>query len=178
MNFERALRRVEKAEQLVEGRALQTQTHWQEFKSTWREAWTPGRIIVAGLVTGFLSGRAEPLRAMTGAKWLQMVGSLSSLFASVTAATAAGEASTAADEASDAADEAGDAADSAHAAKAGVAGGARTAPAASAGRLDDEEAQPRAPLDYPEERLVEDEFAERVVVQPRPAEAATELSER
>lgn len=152
MNFERALRRVEKAEQLVEGRALQTQTHWQEFKSTWREAWTPGRIIVAGLVTGFLSGRSEPLRAMTGAKWLQMVGSLSSLFASVTAATAAGEASNAADEASDAADEAGDAADSAHAAK--------------------------APLDYPEERLVEDEFAERVVVQPRPAEAATEVSER
>lgn len=177
MNFERALRRVEKAEQLVEGRALQTQTHWQEFKSTWREAWTPGRIIVAGLVTGFLSGRSEPLRAMTGAKWLQMVGSLSSLFASVTAATAAGEASNAADEASDAADEAGDAADSAHAAKAGVAGGAG---AAAAGASGGDEAEPhlRAPLDYPEERLVEDEFGERVVVQPRPAEAATEVSER
>lgn len=177
MNFERALRRVEKAEQLVEGRALQTQTHWQEFKSTWREAWTPGRIIVAGLVTGFLSGRSEPLRAMTGAKWLQMVGSLSSLFASVTAATAAGEASTAADEASDAADEAGDAADSAHAAKTGVAGGAAAAAAGASGGA---EAEPylRAPLDYPEERLVEDEFGERVVVQPRPAEAATEVSER
>ncbi|HVK52597.1 MAG TPA: protein sip-5 [Pseudoxanthomonas sp.] len=170
MNFERALRRVEKAEQLVEGRALQTQTHWSEFKSTWREAWTPGRIIVAGLVTGFLSGRAEPMRAMTGAKWLQMVGSLSSLFASVTAATAAGEASTAADEASTAADEAGDAADSAHAAKAGVA-------APSQPDVDVEE-RVTAPLDYPEERLVEDEFAERVVVQPRPAEAATEVSER
>lgn len=168
MNFERALRRVEKAEQLVEGRALQTQTHWNEFKSTWREAWTPGRIIVAGLVTGFLSGRAEPMRAMTGAKWLQMVGSLSSLFASVTAATAAGEASTAADEASTAADEAGDAADSAHAAKTG-------APAAN---VDAQEEPVSAPLDYPEERLVEDEFAERVVVQPRPAEAATEVSER
>lgn len=164
MNFERALRRVEKAEQLVEGRAMQTQTHWSEFKSTWREAWTPGRIIVAGLVTGFLSGRAEPMRAMTGAKWLQMVGSLSSLFASVTAATAAGEASTAADEASTAADEAGDAADSAQAATTGMAA--------------EPEAAVRAPLDYPEERLVEDEFAERVVVQPRPAEAATEVSER
>ncbi|GGD33821.1 hypothetical protein [Pseudoxanthomonas indica] len=176
MNFERALRRVEKAEQLVEGRALQTQTHWQEFKSTWREAWTPGRIIVAGLVSGFLSGRAEPMRAMTGAKWLQMVGSLSSLFASVTAATAAGEASTAADEASTAADEAGDAADSAHAAKTGA--GAGGAHAAAGGRVDAEEERVTAPLDYPEERLVEDEFAERVVVQPRPAEAATEVSER
>jgi hypothetical protein len=122
------------------------------------------------LVTGFLSGRAEPMRAMTGAKWLQMVGSLSSLFASVTAATAAGEASTAADEASTAADEAGDAADSAHAAKAGVA--APTQPDV------DVEERVTAPLDYPEERLVEDEFAERVVVQPRPAEAATEVSER
>jgi hypothetical protein len=178
VNFERALRRVEKAEQLVEGRALQTQTHWREFKDTWREAWTPGRIIVAGLVTGFLSGRAEPLRAMTGAKWLQMVGSLSSLFASVTAATAAGEASTAADEASTAADEAGDAADSAHAAKTGGAADPAGGAAGAASRVAAEEEHPRAPLDYPEERLVDDEFAERVVVQPRPAEAATEVSER
>ena len=154
MKFERLQRRVERAEQLVEGRALQTQTHWAEFKTTWREAWTPGRIIVAGLVTGFLSGRAEPLRAMTGAKWLQMVGSLSSLFASVQAATAAGEASMAADEASDAAD--------------------------TAQAVHEEVTGKEAPLDYPEERLVDEGYdaPERPVTQPRPAEAATELSER
>lgn len=151
MKFERLQRRVERAEQLVEGRALQTQTHWGEFKNSWREAWTPGRIIVAGLVTGFLSGRAEPLRAMTGAKWLQMVGSLSSLFASVQAATAADEASTAADQASEAAD--------------------------TAQAVQDDAS---APADYAEEPLVDEDFdqPEPVITQPRPAEAATEVSER
>lgn len=150
MNFESLQRRVERAEQLVEGRALQTQNHWNQFKTNWRDAWTPGRIVIAGLVTGFLSGRAEPMRAMTGAKWLQMVGSLSSLFASVQAATAADEASTAADEASHAADSA---------------------------QAVQEESDDVA---YPEERRVDEAFdrPDIVVTQPRPAEAATELSER
>lgn len=97
MNFERLQRRVDRAEQLVEGRALQTRTHWQTLSQVWRDSWTPGRIMIAGLVSGFLAGRAEPLRSMNGARWLQMVGSLSSLFATVQAATAADQASEAAD---------------------------------------------------------------------------------
>ncbi|WP_203323424.1 protein sip-5 [Pseudoxanthomonas beigongshangi] len=96
MNFERLQRRVDRAEQLVEGRALQTRTHWQTLSQVWRDSWTPGRIMIAGLVSGFLAGRAEPLRSMNGARWLQMVGSLSSLFATVQAATAADQASEAA----------------------------------------------------------------------------------
>ena len=97
MNFERLQRRVDRAEQLVEGRASQTRTHWQTLSQVWRDSWTPGRILIAGLVSGFLAGRAEPLRSMNGARWLQMVGSLSSLFATVQAATAADQATEAAD---------------------------------------------------------------------------------
>lgn len=97
MKFERLQHRVDRAEQLVEGRAMQTQAHWRTLSQVWRDSWTPGRIVIAGLVSGFLAGRAEPLRSMNGARWLQMVGSLSSLFATVQAATAADQATEAAD---------------------------------------------------------------------------------
>ena len=89
MKFERLQHRVERAEQLVEGRAMQTQAHWRTLSQVWRDSWTPGRIVIAGLVSGFLAGRAEPLRSMNGARWLQMVGSLSSLFAADQATEAA-----------------------------------------------------------------------------------------
>lgn len=135
MNFKALQRRVQRRERMVEGRAQLLGERWNALKSGWREGWTPWRIVSAGLVAGFLTGRAEPLRALTGPRLMQMVGAVSSLFASVQAA-AAGEA-------------AEDAAES-------VAG---------------------APL--PEEPLVDEAFdADAPVVAPRPAEAATELSER
>ena len=55
------------------------------------------RIITVGLVSGFLVGRAEPLRALTGARMLQMVSALSGLFASAQATFAAEQAEEAAD---------------------------------------------------------------------------------
>lgn len=148
MKFEQLQHRVQRAEQLVEGRTVQTLAQWRTLKQAWRDGWTPGRIVIAGLVTGFITGRSEPLRAMTGARWLQMVGSLSSLFASVQAATAAGQAS-------EAADQAGDAADTAQAVQQEAAGAA-----------------------YPEEPLIDEQYDDTPVVAPRPAEAATEVSER
>ncbi len=150
MNFERLQHRVQRAEQLVEGRASQTQAHWRTLSQVWRDSWTPGRIVIAGLVSGFLAGRAEPMRSMNGARWLQMVGSLSSLFATVQAATAA--------------DQASEAADTAQAVQEGQETG--TAPA--------------APAYPPEEPLVDERFDadERPLRQPMPAEAATEMSER
>ncbi|KAF1723134.1 protein sip-5 [Pseudoxanthomonas wuyuanensis] len=147
MNFEALQRRVERAERLVEGRAEEARGQWQILKSAWRQGWTPLRIVVAGGVTGFLVGRSEPLRAMTGARWLQMVGSISGMIASLQAAAAA--------------EQAEEAAESAEA----------TAPDAQA-QGDDS--------GYAEEPLVDERFDEDPVtaVQPRPAEAATELSER
>lgn len=135
MNFKALQRRVQRRERMVEGRAQLLGERWNALKSGWREGWTPWRIVSAGLVAGFLTGHAEPLRALTGPRLMQMIGAVSSLFASVQAA-AAGEA---AEEATER-----------------VAG---------------------APL--PEEPLVDEAFdAEAPVVAPRPAEAATELSER
>jgi hypothetical protein len=71
------------------------------LKRNWREGWTPARIIAAGLVSGFVSGRAEPLRALSGPRLLQMVGAVSGLFASVQASFAAEQAEEAADTAED-----------------------------------------------------------------------------
>ena len=153
MNYEQLKRRVERAERLVEGRSLQTREHWTSLKRSWREGWTPARIVAAGLVSGFVSGRAEPLRALTGARLLQMVTAVSGLFASAQAAFAA-------DQAEQAADSAGEAAT------------AQTAETAVA-----EEPSP-APYKY-EPPSARTGKAEAVYsTQPRPAEASTELSER
>ena len=103
MNYKQLQRRVDRAERLVEGRGLQTQTHWAELKQNWREGWTPARIIAAGLVSGFISGRAEPLRALSGPRLLEMIGAVSGLFASVQASVAAEQAQEAAETAEDAA---------------------------------------------------------------------------
>lgn len=133
MNYRQLQRRVERAERLVEGRGLQTQNHWAELKANWREGWTPARIIAAGLVSGFFSGRAEPLRALSGPRLLEMIGAVSGLFASVQASVASEQAQEAAETAEDA---------------------AAAQPVARIGEANDE---------IPP-------------VQPRPAEAATELS--
>ncbi|KRG71554.1 hypothetical protein [Pseudoxanthomonas dokdonensis] len=99
MKFESLQRRVRRAEHILEGRIEQTRTSSQSLRSAWREGWTPGRIVLAGLVSGFLTGRAEPLRSLTGARWLQMITSVSGMLASLQAAASAEQAETASDEA-------------------------------------------------------------------------------
>ncbi|MCG2605310.1 MAG: hypothetical protein KBO60_19830 [Achromobacter sp.] len=148
MNFDALQRRVERAERLVEGRSEEARGQWHILKDAWRQGWTPLRIVVAGGVTGFLVGRSEPLRALTGARWLQMVGSISGMIASLQAAAAAEQAEDAAESAEE--------------------------PAADA------QAQSGDDSGYVEEPLVDERFDEDPVtaIQPRPAEAATELSER
>ncbi|MEP6908684.1 MAG: protein sip-5 [Pseudoxanthomonas sp.] len=97
MNYKQLQRRVDIAERRVESRGQQTVEHWSDFKRNWREGWTPARIIAAGLVSGFVSGRAEPLRALSGPRLLQMIGAVSGLFATVQANAAAETAQDAAD---------------------------------------------------------------------------------
>lgn len=139
MRFEKLLQHVQRAEQRVELRATHAQTQWTTLKQAWREGWTPGRILIAGVVSGFLVGRAEPLRTLTGARWMQMFSAVSSLLATAQAAAAAEQAEQAADTAQDVQDQA-----------------------------------------EAEEPLVDEAFEDDdiVVTAPRPAEAATELSER
>jgi hypothetical protein len=142
MRFEQLQQHVERAEKRVELRGAQTSLYWTILKQTWKDGWTPGRIVIAGVVSGFLAGRSDPLRAMTGARWMQMFTAVSSFVATAQAAAAAETAEDAADTAQDVAEQAEGMAD--------------------------------------EEPLVDEGFDEDdiVVVAPRPAEAATELSER
>ncbi|WP_368565121.1 protein sip-5 [Pseudoxanthomonas sp. UTMC 1351] len=151
MKFEMLQQRVERAERLVELRAEQSVCEWESLKQTWRTGWTPARIIAAGLAAGFLVGRANPMRALSGTRWMPLVSSISSLFASVKAAMAAGQAGEAADTAVETADEA-----AAH--------------------------TQQASFDDMEEPMVDEAFYDEDEdgdpIAPRPAEAATEVSER
>ncbi|HIE4564200.1 MULTISPECIES: protein sip-5 [Stenotrophomonas] len=153
MKFGALQRRVKRCEQVVTVRMGETQDHWGTLSQVWRQGWSPLRIIVVGLAGGFIAGKLEVPGKVNGARWLQMVGSVSNLFASAQAAFATAMAAQAAATADDAAEEADDASE--HAQAAASAAGTRPAPAP----------QPQA---APEPELRE----------PRPAEAATELSER
>ena len=145
MRFEQLQQHVARAEKRVELRSAQSSLYWTILKSSWREGWTPARIVIAGVVSGFLVGRAEPLRSLTGARWMQMFTAVSSFLATAQAAAAAEQAGEAADTAQDVQQQAD----------------------ADGMQADDE------PL--VDEAFDEDEI---VVTAPRPAEAATELSER
>ena len=135
MKFKALQQRVQRRERLVEGRAQLMRERWGALKDGWREGWTPWRIVAAGLTAGFLTGRAEPLRALSGPRLMQMIGAVSSLFAS--------------------------------------------AQAAVAGEAAEEAAQSVAGAPLPEEPLIDEAFDdEPSPIAPRPAEAATELSER
>ena len=62
MSFDALISKVQQAEQALEASERRTSRQWQQVKDTWRESWTPGRIVIAGLASGFLVGRAKPLR--------------------------------------------------------------------------------------------------------------------
>lgn len=88
MNFDSLQRRVRRAEAVVQVRMDETVQHWDGLEAAWRRSWTPGRIVIAGLAGGFVAGRLEPGGAFSGARWLQMIGSVSGLVASAQASIA------------------------------------------------------------------------------------------
>lgn len=160
MNFEALRQRVQRAELVVAVRVEKTRTSWSTLSTVWRTGWTPLRIITVGLAGGFLAGKLEPTglgAKVQGARWLQMIGSVSNLVASTQAAFASMQASEAADTAEQAADKVDEATDEAP---------RQAAPAPRP-------AAPATPRLNPERR------AEPAPPhQPQPAEAATDLSER
>ncbi|MDR6841226.1 protein sip-5 [Pseudoxanthomonas sacheonensis] len=152
VSFEHLVRKVERAEDVLEMREQRLVDRYRKLNDTWRKGWTPMRIVVVGLASGFLVGRAEPLRALTGARMLQMVSALSGLFASVQATFAAEQAEQAADTAEEAAtDQAAE-------------------PATQAKKEQAENVPPAARRSQTRDQVHS--------TQPRPAEAATEVSER
>jgi len=97
MGFDALITKVQQAEAALESRERRTGEQWARLKTTWRTAWTPGRIVIAGLAAGFLIGRARPLRLAGSGGVLNLVGALSGLLASGSAQVAAEEAGEAAD---------------------------------------------------------------------------------
>jgi hypothetical protein len=104
MGFKQLLTKVQQAEAALEVRETRVVDHWKRLKTTWQEAWTPGRLIIAGLVAGFLVGRTHPLRAAArSGQWMQLVTMLSGLFAGGSAQAAAQQAEETAETVEDAA---------------------------------------------------------------------------
>ena len=97
MSFEQLIAKVEQAERALEMQERRVSADVRQLKSSWREAWTPGRIVIAGLAAGFLVGRARPLRIASGGGVLQLLTALSGLLASGSAQAAAAQAGDAAD---------------------------------------------------------------------------------
>ncbi|WP_202843128.1 protein sip-5 [Luteimonas saliphila] len=162
MRFERLRDEVMMAERRLETRHLRAQTNWRVLKTIWRESWTPGRIVAIGLAGGFLFGRARPLKkmgAVSPTRWIQLASAVSGLLATLKAKEAAETAEVAAADAGHAADAADEAADNVEA----VAGAAAPTPG---------DASPRTVSDG--RRRADTQWSS----EPRPAEAATELSER
>ena len=157
MNYRQLRRRVERAEWLVQGRADDTEVHWATLKRAWHEGWTPVRILGAGLITGFIAGKLEPSKgkvvASQATRWLQLFSTVSGMVTAVRAQQASHQAEAAGEQAERAAD-------NAEAVAVGEAPGATVASPASA--------------DGRRRAAAEETYA----TAPRPAEAATEVSER
>ena len=179
MNFDKLKQRVERREMLADGRLSQTQMAYTTLRHTWREAWTPGRIVVAGLLAGFVAGRSQPTRvirrigAIGGPQWIRTISALSGLFASLQAAVAAVTAKSAAETADEAAGEAAEAADVAAETAVDAAQGADAT--TETPRDPQVEAQPQQPQPPSDRRRRVDAAWD---APPRPAEAATDVSER
>lgn len=102
MSFDKLINKVTQAEDALEAQERRFSDDVRQLKAAWRAAWTPGRIVIAGLVSGFVIGRVEPLKAVAkGGTAMQMITMLSGLLASGSAHAAASEAEHAAETAED-----------------------------------------------------------------------------
>lgn len=125
MNFEKLKNKVDQAENTLEANERQVGADLRQLKGAWRALWSPGRIIVVGLASGFLIGRAEPLQTVArSGGLLRMSSTLMTLFSGVRATAAASDAEDAEQAAEEAARRSGLADDPAPAAAPRVAASA------------------------------------------------------
>ena len=80
------------AEEALEAREREAVGRWQQFSHSWRAAWTPGRIVVVGLVSGFVAGRTQPMVAGGGGGLLALVRTFAPLLAGLQAGAQTAEA--------------------------------------------------------------------------------------
>lgn len=105
MSFDKLQKKVKQAEDALEAEERRTAADWRQLKRSWQASWTPGRIVLGGLLAGFTVGRIEPGKAVaSGTGVLRMLASLGALLASTQAQAAAGDAEEAAETAEDTAE--------------------------------------------------------------------------
>lgn len=93
VGFEALVEKVSQAEAALEAKERQATADFRQLKSSWRLSWTPGRIVIAGLVSGFVVGKLEPTKKVaTGNGVVQLLTALGGLFAGTSAQAAAGKA--------------------------------------------------------------------------------------
>jgi hypothetical protein len=102
MGFDALIEKVRQAETALEAQERRAGADWRQLRGSWRSLWTPGRIVLAGLATGFMVGRAEPFKRAAGGGVLQLLTALSGMFAGGSAQAAANQAGEAADAAQEA----------------------------------------------------------------------------
>lgn len=93
VSFGALIDKVKQAETALEAQERQAAANWRQLKASWIAGWTPARIVIAGLISGFAVGKAEPLgRVARGGGTLQLLSAMAGLFAGGSAQAAAGEA--------------------------------------------------------------------------------------
>lgn len=91
-SFKQLIEKVAQAESALEAQERRVAADWRQLKASWKTGWTPGRIVIAGLVSGFVIGRIEPIKAgAKGSTIMQMITAVSGLVASAKAQEAATE---------------------------------------------------------------------------------------
>jgi len=103
MSFEALIDKVKQAEAALEAHEREAAADARQVLASWKALWTPGRLVIAGLGSGFAIGLLEPgKRLASGRGTLQMLGAVAGLFAGSSAQVAAGKAEDAADTAAQA----------------------------------------------------------------------------
>lgn len=97
MRFEALIDKVKQAEAALEACERQAGADARQLKASWSQLWSPGRLLLAGLGSGFAIGLLEPgKRLANGRGTLQMLSAVAGLFAGGSAQAAAGKAEDAA----------------------------------------------------------------------------------
>lgn len=91
-SFHQLIDKVAQAEAALEAEERRVAADWRQLKASWKTGWTPGRIVLAGLVSGFVIGRVEPVKiGAKGSTIMQMITAVSGLLATAKAQEAATE---------------------------------------------------------------------------------------
>lgn len=92
VSYDTLIEKVRQAEQALEARERTMSADWRQTRATWRAAWTPGRIVAAGAIAGFMFGRLRSKRAApdsSGAGLIRLATSLIGLITALQAKSAA-----------------------------------------------------------------------------------------